>query len=121
MRKVILESPFAGFKKRNKMYARLAGYDCLRRGESPFASHLLFTQMLDDDNSAERMLGIQAGFAWRAVADYTVFYCDFGFSNGMRQALSAVRKGNLLHQFRTLWTPLEQVAVPRIEDESTSR
>lgn len=38
--------------------------DALDRGEAPYASHLLYTQMLDDTIPAERELGIKAGFAW---------------------------------------------------------
>ena len=46
MRFVIVESPYAGDVAANVEYARAAVADCLRRGEAPFASHLLYT--LDD-------------------------------------------------------------------------
>ena len=56
MRTVIVESPFAGRVEANKVYARLAIRDCLKRGEAPFASHLLYTldSVLDDTDPAER-------------------------------------------------------------------
>ena len=38
--------------------ARRAMLDCLKRGEAPFASHLLYTQALDDSDAAHRKLGI---------------------------------------------------------------
>lgn len=96
---VILESPFAGRgetasqrsidKAENLRYARACVRDCVLRGESPQASHLLFTQegILDDHIPDERTLGINAGLAWRWVADYSVFYTDRGWSNGMLEAL----------------------------------
>lgn len=42
MRRVIVESPYAGDVIRNVEYARAAMRDCLQRGEAPFASHLLY-------------------------------------------------------------------------------
>jgi len=71
MRRVVLESPYAGnFIQRwlNRRYARRCMRDCLRRGESPFASHLLYTQpgVLRDTVALERRLGIEAG--WRGAS-----------------------------------------------------
>lgn len=59
--------------------------DCLMRGEAPFASHLLYTQIgiLDDNDPAERERGIAAGLCWGPLADKTVAYDDFGISAGM--------------------------------------
>ncbi|MFH1358598.1 MAG: hypothetical protein ABIH37_01790, partial [archaeon] len=56
---VILESPFNGDVKKNIKYAKLCMKDCFKRGEYPFASHLLYTQdeILDDTNPEERKLG----------------------------------------------------------------
>jgi hypothetical protein len=50
MKKVIIESPFAGDVKKNIEYARKCMRDSLLRGEAPLASHLLYTQdgILDD-------------------------------------------------------------------------
>ena len=70
MRRVIVESPYAGDVATNIAYARAAVRDCLMRGEAPIASHLLFTQpgILDDDVADERRLGIEAGLSWLDVA-----------------------------------------------------
>jgi hypothetical protein len=83
--RVIIESPYAGDISRNVAYARKCLRDSLLRGESPIASHLLYTQdgVLDDALPAERSLGIDAGLAWLSVADKHVFYIDYGFSSGM--------------------------------------
>lgn len=85
MRLVCVESPYAGDVAANLAYARDCLSDCLRRGEAPIASHLLYTQpgVLDDDVPAERALGIAAGFAWNERADATVVYVDRGVSRGM--------------------------------------
>jgi hypothetical protein len=50
---------------------------------------LLYTQegILDDDIPEERKLGIDAGLAWKSVADLHVFYIDFGYSEGMKYAM----------------------------------
>ncbi len=86
MKLVLVESPFAGDVKRNKAYARAALRDCLKRGEAPYASHLLYTQpgVLDDNDPDERALGIQAGLEWGKCAALTVVYADLGISDGMR-------------------------------------
>ncbi len=87
MRRVFLESPYAGDVARNVDYARRAMLDCLKRGEAPFASHLLYTQALDDSDPAQRELGIKAGFVFRWGCDATVFYMDHGMSSGMSHGL----------------------------------
>lgn len=88
MEKVIIESPFAGELSLNIYYARLAIRHSLSLGESPIASHLLYTQhtILNDDISEERMWGINAGLEWKKVADKQIFYTDLGWSKGMLYA-----------------------------------
>jgi len=94
VRRVYLESPYAGDVQKNIAYARRCMHDCLQRGESPFASHLLYTQpgILDDLDPAERALGIQAGLAWAEIADATVVYMDLGVSPGMQLGIEAAEK-----------------------------
>jgi hypothetical protein len=83
VKRVIIESPYAGDTKRNGRYLRACIKDSLLRGESPFASHALYTHALDDDKPDERRQGIAAGYVWRHVADATVIYADLGWSAGM--------------------------------------
>lgn len=87
MRRVVLESPFAGDVEPNKNFARRCVKDSILRGEAPIASHLLFTQpgILDDLIPEQRRMGIDAGHAWIAsgVAHAVVVYCDRGLSPGM--------------------------------------
>lgn len=103
MKKVILESPFAGEVEKNIAYARMCVRDSLLRGESPIASHLLYTQdgILDDHIPEQRKLGIDAGLIWRDSAELHVFYVDFGMSKGMQYAYDTLPKG-ANHVFRHL-------------------
>jgi hypothetical protein len=114
MRRVIIESPFAGCgpwllnlirRWLNVRYARQCVRDAVLRGESPIASHLLFTQrgILDDKDPAERQMGIEADLAWGRGADATVAYTDRGISKGMKAGIKrAEAEGRLVEQ-RTLW------------------
>lgn len=83
---VILESPYAGDIARNLKYLKRAMIDCVLRDEVPFASHALFTTMLDDTKQHERAMGIELGYALWPHAAKLVFYTDYGFSMGMQDA-----------------------------------
>lgn len=87
MELVVIESPLAGDFVKNIRYARLCALDCLNRDEAPYASHLFFTQMLNDENIKERNLGINAGFLWAEKATKRVVYQDFGLSEGMKKGI----------------------------------
>jgi hypothetical protein len=104
MRLVILESPYAGRLERNIEYARQAMRDCLLREEAPYASHLLYTQdgILDDDDPAERELGIEAGLWWGSQADATVVYIDLGISPGMAKGIQRAQREGRNVEFRSL-------------------
>ncbi len=104
MRLVILESPFAGAVEENLTYGRACIRDCLDRGESPIASHLLYTQpgILDDDIPAERALGINAGHAWMRAADACVVYVDRRISEGMLQGIRVALRHGLPIEYRRL-------------------
>ena len=82
-RKVYVESPYAGDVENNMRYLKDCLADCLRRHENPYASHLFFTQFLDDTDLYQRKLGITLGDEWRLLCDCTVFYVDLGWSRGM--------------------------------------
>lgn len=110
MKRVVLESPFAGRSKnpllawwqrlQNKRYARRCLRDCLARGESPIASHLLYTQVLDDGDEQERQWGIDAGLAWGEVADGWVVYVDRDISRGMRYGIAAAKAAGKPIEYR---------------------
>lgn len=105
MKRVIVESPYAGEIDRNQMYARFCMNDAVMRyREAPYASHLLFTQefILDDDVPEERMLGIDAGLEWGKAADFTVVYVDLGLSSGIGYGVKSAIQAGRLTDFRQL-------------------
>lgn len=99
---VIIESPYAGDIEANVAYARACLRDSLNRGEYPIASHLLYTQpgVLRDEEPAERQWGIDAGLAWRRVADRAVFYIGRGWSGGMQAALAIYEAEGFPYEIR---------------------
>jgi hypothetical protein len=107
MRLVVVESPFAGDVERNRLYLKAAMLDCLRRGEAPFASRALYTQVLDDLVPAERRLGMEAGFAWGALAEAVVVYTDFAISPGMQAGIDRAIAAGKTVEYRNLGVFLE--------------
>lgn len=100
--RVIIESPFAGGWA-NVLYSRQCVLDSLSRGESPYASHLLYTQkgMLDDKDPEQRKRGIAAANGWLEVADLVAVYCDRGITTGMM--LGVIKGARLGKPFRFRW------------------
>ena len=104
--RVVIESPFAPNPGRsiedNMNYAR----DCLRhsiaRGEAPFASHLLYTQVLNDRDEAERERGIALNLRYIDIAALLAVYVDFGISSGMRRAINHAKALRLPIEFRNI-------------------
>jgi len=89
---VIIESPLAGDIETNLRYARAAMADSFRRGEAPYASHLLYPGTLNDNDPKDRELGMHAGFAWGDRADLVAVYRDLGISPGMRSGIARAEK-----------------------------
>lgn len=123
MKLVIIESPYKGNNwndlERNKLYLRSCIRDCINRNESPYASHRMLTDALDDRNPVERVAGIQAGLAWRHVRQPVfdgapdgyvlkynlvchVFYIDLGHSEGMLLSKAKYEEEGVLYEERTL-------------------
>jgi len=103
VKRVILETPFAGDVERNLRYARECMRDCLmHHDEAPFASHLLYPQCLDDEVGFERHLGIIAGQVWGITGDRVVAYTDLGISPGMKASLAMYEEAGLPVEYRKL-------------------
>lgn len=104
---VIIESPYAGTPaeiSKNEHYARSAIVDCLIRGEIPIASHLLYTQpgILDDTQSAQRRLGIEAGLITGKICTKSVCYIDMGITKGMEEGLERAKNEGRSFEKRSL-------------------
>lgn len=95
---VTVESPFKSDIPQKTVlfayYAQLAMLDCMERGEVPFASHLLYTQVLMDGKSEEREKGMKMGRAVSELTSKTVAYVDFGISEGMRKGILDAKWAN---------------------------
>ncbi len=104
MKLVAIESPYAGDVEGNVAYLKRCILDSLGRGESPYASHLFFTQpgLLDDRQPIERLAGIAAGFAWAEKADLVAVYVDRGISRGVNEGVARALAANQPIEFRTL-------------------
>lgn len=102
MKRVVIESPLAGDFRQNVRYARFCGLDCIRRGEAPYASHLMLTQFLDDASPEDRKIGMEAGFAWGEVGELVVVYQDLGISSGMQAGMQRALERGLPIEYRNL-------------------
>ena len=103
---VIIESPWRAKTPaeqfRNKKYAILCMQDSISRGEAPYASHLLYTQFLIEENNEQRNLGIEIGLAWGEKAVKTVVYQDFGLTSGMNYGIRHALKCNRPVEYREI-------------------
>ncbi|MFM0417483.1 DUF7768 domain-containing protein [Paraburkholderia aromaticivorans] len=109
---VIVESPYFNedpdIMLANIEYARACMTDSLIRRESPFLSHLLYTQIMDDTNTDLRELGIDAGLDWGKVAQETIVYTDRGLSSGMKYGIQrAIADGRPI-TYRSLYKDAAQ-------------
>ena len=87
--KVIIESPYKGFDMQDNInYARRCMLHSLQKGEAPFLSHLLYTQVLDDDIPEERKMGLTLAQVWYDAADLCAVYTDRGISIGMEEGIN---------------------------------
>ena len=110
MRRVVIESPYAGNTAEYVAYARACMRDSLARGEAPLASHLLYPQpgILRDELRAERQQGVMAGLIWAQAAEATVVYIDKGISNGMRQGIEDAGRAKRPVEYRRLNGAMEK-------------
>jgi hypothetical protein len=104
MRRIVIISPFQGQQRKNTDYARRALLDSVRRGESPFAPHLLYPQILNE-KVKDREAGMVCGHAWIQIADAVAVYGDLGMSSGMLDDLAVAREAGLEVEMRMLGKP----------------
>ena len=103
--RVIIESPYADNLVNGGQYlayARKCLWDSLMRRESPFASHLLYTQVLDDKISEQRKLGMDLALDWYDAAEICAIYMDHGISDGMRRGIEYAQSIGLKTEERSL-------------------
>lgn len=106
MKRVMIESPYRATEGRsiadNLSYAEEAMRDSLKRGEAPFAMHLLYPFYLDDRKTDERARGISCGLSWSQAAELVAVYCDFGITHGMIMAIKQAKARGITVELRAL-------------------
>lgn len=100
--RVVIVSPFRGDEMKNRRYLIACMRDCIQRGESPFAGHLIYPLVLDDNLPSEREAGMAAGRDWLEKADVVAVYMDFGYSEGMRADVAHANKHKIKVEERNL-------------------
>lgn len=101
---VQVESPFASSSAEgyaiNIAYARAAVLDSIRRGETPVATHLLFTQPGILREETERALGLELALDLLQRVDAVVVYTDRGVSDGMQAAIREAHRRGIVVEYR---------------------
>lgn len=110
---VIIESPYrAKLTKdliRNRRYALAAVAHSLSLGESPFASHVLYTDALNDHKEIDRQRGMEAGWAIYPKADLIAYYIDLGISEGMLEGMQVAGKYGIPTVKRKIGWPVSSI------------
>ncbi len=107
---VVVESPFKGCERYTEAEARdyleECLLDCVLKGESPYASHKMLTDCLDDSDPGQRKIGINAGLSMArliiAGGGKPVFYVDLGWSSGMKDAKAIYDQSQIEYEIRRL-------------------
>ena len=71
---VYIASPLSGDVAHNLDFARQACRYAIAQGVTPFAPHLLYPQMLNDNDPAERQLGLEMGNQMLELCD--ALFCE---------------------------------------------
>ena len=87
--------------RQNLVYARLALLNSLKRGEAPFASHLIYTQVWAESDELRKQ-GIAAGIEYHHRTDLVALCVDLGTSGGMKLAREHAQLINVPHETRMI-------------------
>ena len=88
---VFICSPFAGDTRINLDKARQYLQFAVGRGVVPFAPHLLYPQVLEDQDAAQRKQGLFFGLVWLRKCD-EVWVFGKTISSGMRAEIDDAKK-----------------------------
>ena len=94
MKTVIVVSPFHETVERSRRYhttfAKLLCHRAAKAGVTPFASHLFYPQFLNEDDPADRELGLACEHGWIDKCDELWIWNAWGISPGMQAAIDYV-------------------------------
>lgn len=91
MKLIFIASPYKGDIEKNIEYAKQACRYVLNEGNAFFCPHLLYPQILDDNNPEERELGISLGKEVLAKCDELWAFGD-NISSGMFEEIEFARE-----------------------------
>lgn len=91
MKIIFIASPYAGDIEKNIAYAKQACRYVLNEGNAFFCPHLLYPQILDDNNPEERKLGISLGKEFLVKCDELWAFGDH-ISSGMFEEIQFARE-----------------------------
>ncbi len=100
--RVFIVSPYSGDVEANVEYGKKCLIDSIKRGETPFAGHLFYTQVLDDADSEQRRRGMEMGRDWMESCAFVAVYVDRGMSKGMVSDVHFAMEGKMNITFRRL-------------------
>ena len=85
-------SPYRGDVARNVKYAQELTGRAVRRGLVPITPHPYLTQALDDNDPAERALGMETGLHLLEPCEYIMIGGRYGISEGMRHEIERAHR-----------------------------
>ena len=91
MKLIYVASPYKGDIEKNIEYAKEACRYVLNQGNAFFCPHLLYPQILDDNNPEERRLGINIGKEFLTKCD-ELWAFGVHISHGMFEEIEFARK-----------------------------
>ena len=125
MKRVAIISPLNARSKthqnRNLRYARKCLRDSLSRGEAPYASHLLYPQVLDDNDEVERSVGMDAGQAWEEQSELYAVCVDLGVTDGMTRSIERANQLGIPVDMRLIGPVEDAPARKRRSDAGVKR
>ncbi|HCC60019.1 MAG: DUF4406 domain-containing protein [Candidatus Staskawiczbacteria bacterium RIFOXYC1_FULL_37_43] len=93
-KKIYICSPLSGNIEENIEKAKEHCRDVSLKGFLPIASHIYFTQFLDDNNSEERDIGMEMGLELLKLCDEVWVFGD-KISEGMKKEIQFAKKLNI--------------------------
>ena len=104
---VYIASPYAGNIGENVTFAKKACRYAIHHGVTPVAVHLLYPQILDDNNHSERELGLQLGLQLMERCD-ELWVCGDKISSGMARGIAEANRMNI---------PIKTICAHKVQNE----
>lgn len=104
---IYIASPYAGDVRRNVEFAKAECRYAMAEGHTPVAVHLLYPQLLDDGDPAQRAAGLTMGHRVLEACD-ELWVCGERISTGMAAEITEAEK---------LGIPIREVSAEQIQGE----